>query len=65
MANHGQLSLYVDDVHAQDVVFSSTNSWSGTYGVVTVDLPIPNGATIKLQRDAGDAGTNVDYIELN
>jgi hypothetical protein len=65
MANPGQLSLYVDDVHNQDVVFPTTNSWGGTFGTVTVNVTIPDGASIKLQRDAGDEGTNIDYIQVN
>ncbi|HVJ15132.1 MAG TPA: hypothetical protein VM686_06810, partial [Polyangiaceae bacterium] len=65
MANPGQLSLYVDDVHNQDVVFPTTNSWGGTFGTVTVNVTVPDGATLKLQRDAGDEGTNIDYVQVN
>jgi len=65
MADPGQLSLYVNDVHVQDVVFPTTNSWGGTFGTVTVDVTIPTGASIKLQRDPGDEGTNIDYVQVN
>jgi hypothetical protein len=65
MSDPGQLSLYVNDVHAQDVVFPSTGSWDTTYDSVTVAQTIPEGATLRLQRDAGDSGTNIDYIKVD
>jgi hypothetical protein len=65
MANPGQLSLYINDVHDQDVVFPTTGSWGGTFGTVNVNVTIPDGASIKLQRDPGDEGTNIDYVQVN
>jgi alpha-L-fucosidase 2 len=65
MSDPGQLSLYLNDVHNQDVVFPTTGTWSGTYSNVTVNVTVPEGATLKLQRDSGDQGTNIDYLEVN
>jgi len=65
MNNPAQLSLYVNGVHDQDVVFPSTNSWSGHYEVKKVTTTIPQGASLKLQVDAGDSGANLDFIQVN
>jgi hypothetical protein len=64
MNNPAQLSLYVDGTHNQDVVFPSTNSWSGHYEVKKVTVTIPQAATLKLQVDAGDSGANLDFIQV-
>ncbi len=64
MADPGKLTLYVNGTRSQDVAFPSTQSWGGTYGKVTVNVTVPEGATIKLQNDPGDAGTNLDYIQV-
>ena len=60
----GKLTLYINGTRSQDVTFPSTQSWGGTYGKVTVNVTVPEGATIKLQNDPGDAGTNLDYIQV-
>jgi hypothetical protein len=65
MNNPGQLSLYVNGAHNQDVAFPSTNSWSGQYGLKKVTVTVPQGATLKFQVDAGDAGANLDFIQVN
>jgi hypothetical protein len=65
MNNPGQLSLYVNGAHAEDVVLPSTNSWSGQYEVKKVTVAIPQGAALKFQVDAGDAGANLDFIQVN
>jgi hypothetical protein len=65
MNNPAQLSLYINGAHNQDVVFPSTNSWSGHYEVRKVTVAIPQGATLKLQVDAGDSGANLDFIQVN
>jgi alpha-L-fucosidase 2 len=61
----GQLSLYVNGVHNQDVMLPSTNSWSGHYEVKKVTVSIPAGAALRFQVDAGDAGANLDFIQVN
>jgi hypothetical protein len=64
MNNPGQLSLYINGVHNQDVVFPSTNSWGGSFGMKSITATIPQGASLKFQVDAGDAGANLDYIQI-
>ncbi|MCW3058330.1 MAG: Carbohydrate binding family 6, partial [Capsulimonas sp.] len=62
--NPGKLSLYVNGALNQSVTLPSTNSWSRTYATVTVGAAIPQGAAVKLQVNAGDAGANLDYIQV-
>ncbi len=64
MSNPGKLGLYIDGSLNQVVTFPTTNSWSGVYSAVTLNVNIPPGASIKLQNDPGDAGTNLDYIQV-
>jgi hypothetical protein len=64
MNNPGKLALYVNNVKAQDVTFPNTNSWTGTYATVTVTAPIPQGASVKLQYDAGGSGANIDFVQI-
>jgi hypothetical protein len=64
MNNPGKLALYLNGTYSQDVTFPSTGSWSGTYATVTVNVAVPKGATIKLEYDTGDAGANLDYIQV-
>lgn len=63
-AANAQLSLYINGAHNQDVAFTSTGAWTGTYATKTVTVTIPWGATIRLQRDSGDSAINVDYVML-
>jgi alpha-L-fucosidase 2 len=65
MNDPAQLSLYINGVHDQDVVLPNTMSWDTTYQTKKVSLSIPQGATLKLQVDAGDSGANLDYIQIN
>jgi hypothetical protein len=65
MNNPGKLGLYINDVKNQDVTFPSTGTWSGTYTTKTVTATVPQGATIKLQYDAGGSGANIDFIQLH
>jgi hypothetical protein len=64
MNNPGKLTLYVNGANVQTVTFPNTQSWSGTYATVTVMTSIPQGATLKLQYDAGGSGANLDYIQV-
>ncbi len=64
MNNPGKLGLYINGAHSQDVTFPSTNSWTGTYATVTAQVTVPQGATIKLEYDAGGAGANIDFIQV-
>jgi hypothetical protein len=65
MNDPGKLSLYINGTHDQDVTLPSTMSWGGTFGTVKVNAAIPQGATLKFQVDAGDAGANLDFIQIN
>jgi hypothetical protein len=64
MNNPGKLGLYINGTHDQDITFPSTMSWTGTYGTVTVTATVPQGATLKLQYDAGGSGANIDFIQV-
>jgi len=64
MNNPGKLALYINGTHAEDVTFPSTNSWAGSYATVTATVAVPQGATIKLEYDAGGAGANIDFIQV-
>jgi len=64
MNNPGKLALYINDVKSQDVTFPSTGTWSGTYATITVNVAVPQGATLKLQYDAGGSGANIDFIQV-
>ena len=63
-SNPGKLTLYINDKRIQDVTFPPTDSWWTTYDTVDIPANVPQGATLKLQYDAGDSGVNVDYIEM-
>ncbi|BDI32038.1 hypothetical protein CCAX7_40890 [Capsulimonas corticalis] len=60
----GKLTLYVNGTRIQDVVFPATKSWTGTYAITTVAVPIPKGATVTLRYDDGDSGVNLDYLRI-
>ncbi|HTA88763.1 MAG TPA: carbohydrate-binding domain-containing protein [Polyangiaceae bacterium] len=65
MNNPGKLGLYVNGTLIQEVTFPTTMSWTGTYATVNVVTPVAKGATIMLQYDAGGAGANIDFIQVN
>ncbi|MDY7221499.1 SGNH/GDSL hydrolase family protein [Halalkalibacterium halodurans] len=62
--NSGKYSMYVNGVKTKTINFTGNGTWNGAYTSVTVPVDIPEGATLKLQHDAGDTGWNVDYIIL-
>jgi hypothetical protein len=64
MNNPGRLGLYVNGTKVSEVTFPSTMSWSGTYTTLTVNQAVPQGASLKLQYDAGGSGANLDYIVI-
>ncbi len=59
-----KLSLYINGVHSQDLTFTKTGGWGGTFAQKAFEVVIPEGATIKFQYDSGDAAANIDYIGL-
>ncbi|HHW00852.1 MAG TPA: hypothetical protein GXX36_15045 [Clostridiaceae bacterium] len=66
-AENPKLALYINGEFVKDIDLISTGRWNGedACAQVTVDVDIPDGATIKLQNDYGrDLGANVDYIGL-
>jgi hypothetical protein len=64
MNNPGRLGLYINGTRVSEVTFPSTMSWSGTYTTLTIGQAVPQGASIKLQYDAGGSGANLDYIQI-
>jgi hypothetical protein len=63
-SNPGKLTLSINGARVQDVTFPTTNSWWTTYATQTVNVPVPQGATVTLQYDDGDSGVNIDDIEI-
>ncbi|MBB6670040.1 fibronectin type III domain-containing protein [Cohnella nanjingensis] len=66
-SNNPHLSMYINGVYVQDLYFTKTGKWTGNgaYAQKTFDVSIPDGATFKLQFDADDVATNVDYIVIS
>ncbi|HEX2927134.1 MAG TPA: chitobiase/beta-hexosaminidase C-terminal domain-containing protein, partial [Ruminiclostridium sp.] len=62
--NNPKLSFYINGVHDQDLTFTNTGGWGGTFAQKTFDVNIPEGATIKFQYDSDDSAANIDYIGL-
>jgi hypothetical protein len=61
----GTYSVYVDNAHKGDISFTSTGKWAGSYTTTEqIYIDIPEGATLKLQKDSSDAGINIDFISL-
>ncbi len=63
----GKMSLYINNVHTQDLIFKNTGGWGTTaaeYKTAQVALPIPKGATVKFQIDSDDIAVNLDYIDV-
>ncbi|HEY0257277.1 MAG TPA: hypothetical protein VGC39_07535, partial [Candidatus Methylacidiphilales bacterium] len=60
----GPFTLYVNGAKAQVMQLDATKGWYGSYAWITLPITIPAGATLKLQRDEGDIGINVDCIIL-
>ncbi|MEW9697563.1 glycoside hydrolase family 76 protein [Paenibacillus sp. SI8] len=65
--NGAKLSLYINGADTQDVTFSNTGKWTGAgaYTEKTINVTIPDGATVKFQYDSGDVAANIDYIVLS
>ncbi|MEV6011269.1 carbohydrate-binding protein [Streptomyces sp. NPDC051976] len=59
----GTFSLYVNGGKYQAVAFPATGGWN-SFSTAVVKVPIPAGATVTLQHDAGDTPINVDYIKV-
>jgi hypothetical protein len=60
-----KLGLYINGEHVQDVGFPTTGSWTDAFAETTVPIAVPDGATLRVQFDAGDVPANIDYIDLN
>ncbi len=61
----GQMSLYINGVHNQNVTFPATSGWTGqgAWSEKVVSVSIPEGATVRLQRDSDDYTIiQIDYI---
>jgi hypothetical protein len=65
--NEGTISLYINGTHAKDITVHSTGAWhgDGAYTDAVVDVAVPDGAALRLQKDSGDVGINLDYITLS
>lgn len=62
--NTGTYSIYVNGTKTNTISFTGNGVWSGAYTTATASVNIPAGATLKLQRDSGNVGWNVDSITL-
>lgn len=65
MNDPAQLTLYINGAKSQSISFPSTGRWDTTYATQHVAVSIPQGASLKLQVDAGDAGANLDDVQVN
>jgi hypothetical protein len=65
--SEGTISLYINGTHAKDITVKSTGKWEGdgAYTDAVVDVAVPDGASLRLQKDSGDVGINLDYITLS
>ncbi|WP_243866952.1 S-layer homology domain-containing protein [Paenibacillus sp. BK720] len=65
-SNNRKLTLYMNNEKVQSVVFPAYEGggWDGKYNTVSVRASIPEGAAIKLQKDAGDSEVNLDYVKV-
>lgn len=61
----GELSLYINGKHSQDIQFPNTGHWEKFYDLVSIKIDIPKGATITFQCDKGDISTNIDYVDFD
>ncbi len=56
----------MNGVHTTNFNFVSNGTWYGSYvETQAIDIDIPAGATLTLQRDDDDKGLNIDYIVLS
>lgn len=60
----GTLKVYIDDVYAGDLSFTSTGGWSASYSTVSLQAEIPENAKITLESVPGGAA-NLDYLILS
>ena len=60
-----QLSLYINGKDVRDVALPNTGNWRTTFADTAVPVAVPDGATLRVQFDAGDVPANIDYITLN
>ncbi|HEX2874952.1 MAG TPA: carbohydrate-binding domain-containing protein [Polyangiaceae bacterium] len=65
MNKPAHLSQYINGAESQSISLPTTGSWSTTHATKKVTVTIPQGATLKLQLDAGDASANLDYIQVD
>lgn len=59
----GTYGLYINGVRTT-FSFIGNGTWSGAYVDKLIPITIPAGATVKLQKEAGDSALNVDKITL-
>lgn len=59
----GKISLYVNDVYRQDIVFSQTGSWT-SYDDMFVYVSINQGDSLSIIYRDGDEPLNMDYFGL-
>ncbi|GAU78840.1 leucine-rich repeat protein [Fusibacter sp. 3D3] len=62
--NLGNLSLYINNVYMQDIIFPRTRSWS-EYQELDLPINVPEGANIKFVVEAKESDVNLDYIDLD
>ncbi|MCM2681308.1 family 31 carbohydrate-binding protein [Echinimonas agarilytica] len=61
--NSGTISIYVNGTD-NNVAYSGTGSWAGTYRPLTTSIEVPAGATVKVGFDSGDAALNLDRVDF-
>lgn len=61
----GQIGVYVNDIRICSAALPSADAAGGSYGVAELQVNIPAGSTVKLQRDAEDTEAEIDYIQID
>ncbi len=59
----GNITLRVNGVDVS-VPFTSTGSWVGNYNTVSLNTQVPEGATVELRYQNGNAAMNVDLLDF-
>ena len=63
--NSGSISLRVNGSDVGNLNFSASGSWTANYTTASVNVAIPQNATLDIFYENGDAALNVDNIEFS
>ena len=61
---NGSLSVSVNSQDVGNIDFSATGDWVGAYNTASINVDIPQNATVRIFYDNGDAAMNIDTVEF-